>query len=192
MDVMTISEMIPSIAFALMFYEYDKLDDLMALGYDEPSEDYYSIFYETLGITADAVWSDYLEDYNINTWYFSNRSMVEYYRLCRVYGSAHHKKLKDNPYILEAQRFVESTMDFNGSGGYGWWLNTKINHEWASGLIFHTDESFYGEFELVEALLEIQSWYSKAVYRLRGKMMEQHMAWLRVPQKRYWSVVTHI
>ena len=168
-----IVDLIPSISYALMFYSYGRLNDLIKLGYDGPTENYYEIFYEALGICADAVWSDYIEDYDVNTWYFSNFCMMEYYRLCRVYGSAHRMKLKDNPYMIEAERCVESLMELGDRYGYGWSLNTKINHQWASGIVFRTDEYFCGEQELIMALLEIHDWYTEAVYRLRKKMLEE-------------------
>lgn len=186
MNVMEISERIPSIAYARLFYQYGRLEEFLALGFDEPSDDRYMIFIEALSLVADAIWSDYLEDWCVDAWYFSNRSMTEYYRLCRVYGSAHSLKLKDNPYMREAQQFVEDVMDFEYSGGYGWWLNTKISREWASGLILRTDECFCGEFELIKALLEIQAWYPRAVYRLRGMLLEEgiiHLPALPAPRE---------
>lgn len=137
------------------------------------------MWYELLNLTADAIWQDYNEDYDVNKWYFSNTSMMEYYRLCRVYGSAHKLKLKENPYMQEADRFVESCMDLGDNCGYGWKLNTGVNHKWASGIVFRSDCYFNGEFDLLEALLCIQDWYSRAVIRLRGKLMEEGV--IRVP-----------
>ncbi|MGM9605745.1 MAG: hypothetical protein ACI3XG_11860 [Faecousia sp.] len=167
-----IQDMIPSIAIAHLFHAYGKLEELIDLGFDEADSDFYMMFYEVLSIAADCVYSDYDDNYDVNKWYFSNKGMVEYYRLCRTYGSAHRLKLKDNPYMQEAERFVESAMDLN-CYGYGWYLNTKIGHEWASGLVLRTDCYFNGESELLEALLSIRDWYERGVKRLREKLAEE-------------------
>lgn len=186
MRVVDITCLLPSIRIARMMYAYGKLDEMIDLGFDSPSEDHYMMWYELLSLVADAIWQDYDESYDVNKWYFSNRSMVEYYRLCRVYGDAHKLKLKDNPYMKEAERFVESCMDLDDSCGYGWRLNTGVNHEWASGIVFRSDCYFNGEFDLLEALLGIQDWYPRAVIRLRGKLMEEgviHVPMLPAPAR---------
>ena len=61
--------------------------------------------------------------------------------------------------------------------GYGWTLHTRINHQWASGIVFRTDEYFYGEFELLEALLSIADWYKYHLDPLRKAIEEiEHAA----------------
>lgn len=151
----SIEELIPSIRVALLFATYGRLDALLSLGYDCPCEDFYEIFWEMIGVTMGCVYSDFIEEYEINSWYFSDECIMEYYRLCRVYGSAHRMKLKDNPYMREAAGFVESSMDFGSGYGYGWALQTKIGHRWASGIVFRSDGYFNAEFQLLAALLEI-------------------------------------
>ena len=174
-----ITYLLPSIRIARIMYDYGKLDEMVDMGYDSADEDYYMMWYELLSLAADGIWQDYDENYDVNKWYFSNRSMVEYYRLCRVYGSAHRLKLRDNPYIKEAEQFVEARMDLDDSCGYGWYLNTGVKHEWASGIVFRSDCYFNSELDLLEALLSIQEWYPRAVIRLRGKLMEEGV--VRVP-----------
>lgn len=178
MKAVDITDQLPSVHIARMMYSYGKLDEMIGMGFDSPDEDFYCMFYELLSLTADAIWNDYDESYDVGKWYFSNRSMVEYYRLCRIYGRAHKLKRKDNPYMRDAERYVEGVMDL-GCCGYGWRLNTGVKHEWASGIVFRTDCYFNGEYELLEALLCIQEWFTRAVIRLRGKLMEERV--IRVP-----------
>ena len=168
-----IQQALPSIALAHLFYEYGKLDAMIKEGYNEPGDEFCAYFLDLLYITADFVHEDYVDDYDVARWYFSDRAMVEYYRLCRTYGCAHGLKLKDNPYMREAERFVESAMDLGNSYGYGWYLNTKVGHEWASGIVFRTDCYFDGEMELLEALLSIRQWFEVGVQRLRKKLAEE-------------------
>lgn len=178
MEKEAILSVLPSIRYAALFAAFDKLGDLMDLGYEKPCEEEYEIFWESLGVVIDFVDTGFVDEYEVNTWYFSDRNMMEYYRLCRTYGSRYRMKLKDNPYMQEAENFVESSMDLGERYGYGWTLQTKINHKWASGIVFRSDSYFCGEFGLVTALLEIQEWYKNAVYRLRGKMLEERLLWL--------------
>lgn len=168
-----ISEVLPSIAIARLFYEYGRLDAMLKAGFDSPDSEIYMMFWELIDATADFVHYDYDEGWNVAKWYFSNEDMVEYYRLCRTYSALHGMKLKDNPYMQEAQRFVETIMDFNGQYGYAWYLCTRVNHKWASGLVFRTDEYFNAEYDLLEALLTIGDWYTRGLKRLRGIIEEE-------------------
>ena len=123
---------------------------------------------------VDFVREDYDEGYDVNQYYFSWESMVEYYRLCRDYSVKLGISLKKNPYMLEAEQYVERVMLFDHyGGGYGFYLQTKINHKWASGLLFRTDCYFHSEFELAEALFRIGDWYQKGVERLKAALQDQ-------------------
>lgn len=166
---MDISYVLPSISLAKLFHSYGLLDQMINMGFDRADEEYLFMFYELLELTADAVWCGYDDNYEVNTWYFSNRSMQEYYRLCQEYSKKHGIKLKENPYMKEAERYVDTCMNFN-TCGYAYWLNTKINHEWASGIVLRTDCYFNGEHDLLEALLEIREWYECAVKRLKEEL----------------------
>ena len=46
------------------------------------------------------------EDYEYDHWYFSFRSMMQYYRLVREYGSLHSMKLSENPYVKKAEQML--------------------------------------------------------------------------------------
>ena len=76
-----IREVLPSISAACMYYAYGKLDKLQKLGLEEATDDFYMMYYELLDASADFVCSDYNEYYNTSRWYFSFKSMMEYYRL---------------------------------------------------------------------------------------------------------------
>ena len=164
-------DLLPNLHWAMLCYEYGKLENYIAQGNKELHEDYYSSFYDVLSIASDFIAMDYLEDYCENKYYFGFTSMSEYYRLCRDYCNAHHVSLKQNPYMEQAYRFVNAAMDLDCSGGYAYTLQTKINHEWASGLVVVTDESFFrDEFHLAEALLRINDWYTQALERLKADL----------------------
>jgi len=161
-----------SLQCASLLHIYGLLDELIALGNRELSDDYYETFFDAIGLAADFADCNFIEYYEVEKWFFSNKSMLEYYKLCRQYGSAHGMKLKDNPYMKRADSFVNSAMNLGGTG-YDWYLQTKVNHEWASGIVFFIDGYFNCHLELIDALLEIRQWYTDTVIHLRGKLLEE-------------------
>lgn len=172
MNYEELCELIPSISLACLYHSYGKLDKLLWCGIDEPCEDFYAIFYDLLCVTADFVCSDYNEDYDQEKWYFSFKSMMQYYTLCRQYSSRHGLKLTENPYMLQARGAVIDIFDhtLGQAFGYGYTLHTRIGHEWASGIALQTDCYFDGHYELLEAMLELDDWYTDGVIRLKREL----------------------
>ena len=167
-----IRAVLPSITVAMLFHTYGRLDDLLETGFEAANDDFYEMFWELIDTAADYIDYDYNEYFDVTKWYFSFKDMMEYYRLCRIYGSLHKLKLQDNPYMRIAESFVECAMDFGGMGGFAWTLNTKIGHKWASGIVFRTDGYFDAEYQLLEALLSIRDWYRLHLEPLRKAIEE--------------------
>lgn len=167
MDYDEIREIIPSISLACLFYAYGKLDKLLSCGMDTATDDFYMMYYELLGLAADFVSSDYNEYYNTEKWYFSFHSMMEYYRLCRDYCNQRKVSLRANPYMAEAEKAVDRIMTLETSYGYGYRLQTKINHKWASGIVLETDDYFDGPFELLESLMDLDLWFQQGAERIK-------------------------
>ena len=105
-----IQDMLPSIHWAILCYEYGKLDEFIASGNSGPFDEYYSCFWDVLQFASDFLFCEELEDYEAQKYYFGFESMSEYYRLCRDYCVQRGVRLKDNPYMIEAERFVENAM----------------------------------------------------------------------------------
>ena len=173
MYVEGIAEVFPSIHYAILCNAFGKLDEFVGYGNKTAHEEQYSCFFDALGTAADFFDCYYHEKYEENTLYVSFESMMEYYRLCRVYSRFHRVSLKENPFMKEAMKAVEFRMDLGSFGGYGIYLQTKVNHKWASGIVIDLDENyFHEEFELAEAVFEVGAWYERAVYRLRRTLIE--------------------
>ena len=171
-----IVDVLPSIAVARLFYVYGRLDDLLNAGFETADNSFYEMFWALLDTIPDFISCDYVEDYDVTKWYFSFKDMMEYYRLCRAHSRLRGVKLKDNPYMRDAQRFVEYAMDLDGCYGFAWTLHTRINHQWASGIVFRTDEQFCAEYELLDALLSIADWYKCHLDPLRKAVAEAERA----------------
>ena len=169
-----ILDYLPNLQWPMLCYEYGKLDDYIAQGNRQLQEECYESFFDVISIAADFLDMDYRDDYGENKFYFGFKSMSEYYRLCRDYCNARHVSLKQNPYMAEARQFVNAAMELDSYGGYAYCLQTKINHEWASGLLVLTDESYFNaEYDLAEALLRINAWYTRGVERLKEDLAKE-------------------
>ena len=181
MDYESICGSLQTISIARLFYEYGKLDRLLERGITISSDDLYEIYYELLIAATDYTDQKYDESYECDHWYFSFRSMMQYYRLIREYGGLHSMKLSENPYIMNAERMLSVELfECSCDGGMGWGYQKKISSEWSSGLIVETDGYFHYELDLLEALLSIDAWYTEEVQKLENLLRKE-----RALAKRY-------
>ena len=181
MDYESICDSLQTISMARLFYEYGKLNRLLERGITTSSDDLYEIYYELLIAATDYMDEKYNESYEYDHWYFSFRSMLQYYRLIREYGSLHSMKLSENPYVKKAEEMLSAAFyPCCLNGGMGWGYQKKIGSEWSSGLIVETDEYFSSEYRLLEALLAIDEWYTDEVQKLETLLKKE-----RALAKRY-------
>lgn len=149
-----------------MFYEYGKLDRLLERDITTSSDDLYEVYYELLIAATDYMDQKFNEDYEYDHWYFSFRSMMQYYRLIREYGSLHSMKLSEIRTSKSRRNALCYALFLLSERRYGLELSEKISAEWSSGLIVETDGYFHYELDLLEALLSIDAWYTKEVQKL--------------------------
>ena len=174
MDYESICGSLQTVRAARMFYEYRKLDRLLERGITTSSDDLYEVYYELLIAATDYMDQKFNEDYEYDHWYFSFRSMMQYYRLIREYGSLHSMKLSENPYIQKAERMLSAAFyPCCLGGGMSWSYQKKIGAEWSSGLVVETDGYFHCEVELLEALLSIDAWYTEEVRKLKALLKKE-------------------
>ena len=184
MDYESICCSLQTVRAARMFYEYGKLDRLLEQNITNSEYDLYEIYYDQLYSACDYASFVYNDNFELGLWYFTFRSMMQYYRLVREYGSLHSMKLSENPYIRNAERMLSTELYECGcDGGMGWSYQKKISSEWSSGLIVETDEYFSSEYRLLEALLAIDEWYADEVQKLEILLKkEQALAKRYVPE----------
>lgn len=174
MDYESICCSLQTVRAARMFYEYGKLDRLLERDITTSSDDLYEVYYELLIAATDYMDQKFNEDYEYDHWYFSFRSMMQYYRLIREYGSLHSMKLSENPYVKKAEEMLSATLySCCLNGGMGWGYQKKISSEWSSGLIVETDGYFHYELDLLEALLSIDAWYTEEVQKLENLLRKE-------------------
>lgn len=131
-------------------------------------DDFYEAVLDALYCCCENVYADYKEETEVSSYYFSDPCMTEYYRLCREYSRRRGLKLKDNPYMLRAERFVSGQL----SGPYTCWhtLHTKTNHKCAAGIHFMHDCYFGQELELLERMLDIVQFFEDGVLELKADL----------------------
>lgn len=181
MDYESACRSLQTVRIACLFYEHGKLDRLLEQSITNSEYDLYEIYYELLYAACDYASFGYNEEYERSHWYFSFRSMMQYYRLVREYGSLHSMKLSENPYVKKAEEMLSATLySCCLNGGMGWSYQKKISAEWSSGLIVETDGYFHYELDLLEALLSIDAWYTEEVQKLENLLRKE-----RALAKRY-------
>lgn len=176
-DYEGISYALETIRAAHLFYEYGKLDRLLEIGITHSADDLFEIYLGLLEAATDYMDEKCNNDYEVNHWYFSFRSMVRYYRLCRDYSTLFGVKLRDNPYVRKAEAaLADAFYDCSCNGGLGWGYQMKISSKWSSGIIVETDCYFNSEYALLEALLAIDAWYTEEAQKLENLLKTEHTA----------------
>lgn len=176
MDYELMQETLQTVRIAKLFYEYGKLDRLLENGVTYSGESLYDFFYEYFEAATDYFDLDFHENYEVDHWYFSFRSMVRYYHLCRDYSCLFGVKLRENPYVRKAEAaLADAFYDCSCNGGLGWGYAKKCNGAWSSGVFVEMDCYFHSEYELLEALLTIDDWYSDQAAKLADLLENERM-----------------
>lgn len=176
MDYEAIQGALQTIEIAKLFYDYGKLDRLLENGVTCTVEDPTFYFYEYWAAAADYVDLDFDDNHDVDHWYFSFRSMVEYYRLCRDYSTLHGIKLRKNPYVKKAEAMLaDAFYNCSCSGGLGWGYAKKCRGKWSCGVIVETDCYFNNESELLGALLATDEWYTEQAAKLKALLDKEQM-----------------
>lgn len=133
---------------------------------------------------CDFVGENYDENNEINSLYFSSEDMMDYYRLCRELSKLCNIPLKKCPYMQRAETTVREWLFQLDCYYCNYRLQTKINHKWASGIVFQYDASYFYEYlALFSRLLYVFSFYSEMVKELRLEVeaMKRQQAVLTLP-----------
>lgn len=172
-DLERISEAFMPVYLCKLFHDHGILDQYLPNAPMVDPDNYWVAIMEAFCAVADEVWSDFLEGWEMEKHYFSSYDMNEYYRLCRVYSCRHHISLADNPFMVKAREYVRDCLQC--SGYFDCWLLTKINHEWASGIVVVEQCSYNGTdhyLEFISALLDIFGFYTSELQALKDELGE--------------------
>lgn len=157
---------------AVMMHEAgreDLLDEVCGCSFDY--EEDYEFATNGLYAVSDLVKDYYNQNKEIGSYYFSSHDMMAYYRLCREYGSYKGIPLKDNPYMRRAKETVHGLLLKSDCYYCGYILQTKLNHQWASGIVFYYDSSYFYEYTaLLSRMILIFQFYTETLAELRAEL----------------------
>ena len=157
------------------------------------AEDYYSYIIE--GVTAVC---DFWECREVGPhmdccWFFSHRSMMDFYRLCRDWSRQRGVPLRQNPYMEQAKTELEEQLDSIYSYYDTYRYSTKVNHRWASGITLYLSPEFNQEFSLLKALAHIFDYYKHTAEELRYEIwkydreQKAKVLYLPLPRPEIWK-----
>ena len=174
LDYENIIDSLAVLYMAKRIYDNGRKDILDRIDAEIDPDDSYWFANGALEMICDYVDMKYDEEREVTSYYFSDESIMEYFKYCRQYAKIKGVKLQDCDYMKKANDKVHEQLE---SGCYycDFHMETKINHEWASGIVFQFDANFY-EFEaLLLRILEIISFFRSEVVELK-KEMDKHNA----------------
>lgn len=159
-----------AVYFCKLFHEYGKLERLDNRCLVD-SDNWCYLVHEGVQCVCDFVAMGGGDGFETKI-YFSDPPMLEYYRLCRDYCQIYGVSLKNNPFVKQAEAYVNEMLyyNINGSVDYGWTLHTRINHARASGILFAFSSDYFGYYpllELTEVMLEIFRYYETELVALK-------------------------
>lgn len=97
--------------------------------------------------------------------YYSSESMMEFYRLCRAHAKHLHVKLCEEPFLVQAERFVYAKL--GNAYTFEYTLQTKVNRKYASGIAVRFTEEFYEYEDFDMAMIDIMQFYRDETLRLK-------------------------
>ena len=157
------------------------------------AEDYFSYIIEGLTTVCDFWEGREVGPYMDYCWFFSDQSMMDFYRLCRDWSRQRGIGLKDNPYMRHAEQELEEQLDSIHSCYYVYRYSTKVNHRWASGITLYISPEFNQEFALLKALAYLFDYYKRTAERLRYEIwkydreQKAQVLYLPLPRPETWK-----
>ena len=137
-----------------------------------PDEDL-SAYYDALAYISDyfeASDADESSD-DVASMYFSDRDMMEYYRLCREFARLNHLPFEECCPVLKAKSHVQEWMGADGCYYCGYTLQTDTTTEWGCGILFqYCVYEFWEFFPLLQRTLEALAFYKRELPALRHEV----------------------
>ena len=130
--------------------------------------------------------ADYDEENEIENLFFSDHSLMEYYRLCREHARLAQISFERSPWVARAVAHVREWLDVEDCYYCSYELKTEPGAEWGCGIQFQYDASYFWEFPfLALRMLAALAFYEWELPTLRVEVdrLKRPYALVLVPPK---------
>lgn len=139
--------------------------------YGVNDDDEYPATIEALALICDFFEGDYDEEQGISAMYFSDRTMMEYYRLCREETRLKNIPLHGSAYLHQAEMNAQRWLDAPDCYYCDYRLKIEPDEQWGCGITFLYDPDYFYEFyPLLHNMLGVLAFYKKTLPALRREV----------------------
>lgn len=124
----------------------DQAFELIRDNYCVDYDDEYSATFDALGLISDFFESDHDEEQGISTMYFSDQTLMEYYRLCREETRLKKIPFQASVYVRQAEMNVQKWLDSPDCYYCDYQLKIEPEKQWGCGIVFLFDSDYFNEF----------------------------------------------
>lgn len=154
---------------------FQTIRDRYCVNYD----DKYSVLIDALENLCGHVDNDYDEEDMIATMYFSDQTIMEYYRLCLEEARLKKIPFSETPSVQRAEWNVREWMD---APGCYYELRIETQKEWGCGIVFEYDaEYFYEFYALLSRMLPVLVFYKESLPAFRWEVEQLKRPFAIVP-----------
>ena len=149
----------------------DQAFQLIRDDYCADYDDEYPATFDALGLISDFFESDHAEEQGISTMYFSDQTLMEYYRLCREETRLKKIPFQASVYVRQAEMNVQKWLDSPDCYYCDYQLKIEPEKQWGCGIVFLFDSDYFNEFyPLIYNMLGALNFYKTNLPALRREV----------------------
>ncbi len=149
----------------------DQAFQLIRDDYCADYDDEYPATFDALGLISDFFESDHDEEQGISTMYFSDQTLMEYYRLCREETRLKKIPFQASVYVRQAEMNVQKWLDSPDCYYCDYQLKIEPEKQWGCGIVFLFDSDYFNEFyPLIYNMLGALNFYKTNLPALRREV----------------------
>lgn len=149
----------------------DQAFQLIRDDYCADYDDEYPATFDALGLISDFFESDNDEEQGISTMYFSDQTLMEYYRLCREETRLKKIPFQASVYVRQAEMNVQKWLDSPDCYYCDYQLKIEPEKQWGCGIVFLFDSDYFNEFyHLIYNMLGALNFYKTNLPALRREV----------------------
>ncbi|WP_077534355.1 hypothetical protein [Massiliimalia massiliensis] len=133
----------------------------------------FSLYYEAMLLIPGQVEHAYKEDYDDYLCVIEFSKMEEFYYLCRKWSKMHGVPFKKNPFVVNAEEFVNNRLNYV-SYSIGWRLCApkKLKKKMRSVLLIELSPDFYEYADLLQAVYDISDFFENSLKNIKLQLTE--------------------